>query len=191
MKPHYKKTKLPDTAASDKKLFTLGIKDILAKYKKHILGIEIGVLNGETSKYLLGISKRIRLVGIDPLNPDSVDVSLIGTQAKIDKNVKPHLSRFTFLNDYSGNVVGSLEDNAYHFIFIDGAHHYSDVKSDFELYFPKIKKSGLIYLQADHVKSKTPTLRNGSGVLAEELIKNDKRVKLIGTTSNMVCFQKL
>ena len=62
-----------------KQLFKDAINDRLSQQK--IIGIEIGVLNGETSGFFLNEFSNIHLIGIDPIIPDSMEASLIGNLA--------------------------------------------------------------------------------------------------------------
>tara|TARA_B100000287_G_scaffold259395_1_gene243985 strand:- start:20219 stop:20797 length:579 start_codon:yes stop_codon:yes gene_type:complete len=45
---------------------------------------------------------------------------------------------------YSYDVVEEFPDNYFDFIYIDGCHLYGCVKSDLNMYWPKLKKGGLM-----------------------------------------------
>jgi len=46
--------------------------------------------------------------------------------------------------DYSYNVVNSFPDGHFDFIYIDSCHLYGCVKSDLEIFLPKLKDGGLM-----------------------------------------------
>ena len=58
----------------EKQLFKDAINDRLSQQK--LMGIEIGVLNGETSGFFLNEFSNLHLIGIDPIIPDSMEASL-------------------------------------------------------------------------------------------------------------------
>jgi hypothetical protein len=154
------------------------------------LGIEIGVLYGDTSKFFLENWEKLNLIGIDPIIPDSMEKSLIGSIFKIKVNTLAHKTRFTFINDYSYRVA-SILPNGVDFIFIDGSHLYDDTKLDYELYYPKIKKGGLIFFHDSRMNRGGANFHPGPSQLVDEIIESDKGVKLIGETFSLTCFIKL
>jgi hypothetical protein len=46
--------------------------------------------------------------------------------------------------DYSYNVVDDFKDNYFDFIYIDSCHLYESVKSDLNIFLPKLKKGGVM-----------------------------------------------
>tara|TARA_B100002019_G_scaffold123076_1_gene105888 strand:+ start:1615 stop:2232 length:618 start_codon:yes stop_codon:yes gene_type:complete len=48
------------------------------------------------------------------------------------------------ISDYSYNVVDKFEDKSIDFIYIDGSHKIEDIRSDIDLYLPKLKDSSFI-----------------------------------------------
>ena len=156
-----------------------------------IYGIEIGVLNGDTSAFLLGINKNIHLTGVDPLITDSMEHSLIGSVKAIENNVAPFADRFSFVHDYSQNVYKAFLNEQYDFIFIDGDHTYEAAKQDYELYYDKIKKGGLIFFHDSRMNRGGAPFHVGSSQFVDQVISNDNRVKLIGEAFSLTCFKKL
>lgn len=47
---------------------------------------------------------------------------------------------------YTKNLCESIPDNTIDLLHIDGSHLYEDVKIDFELFYPKVKKGGIILM---------------------------------------------
>jgi hypothetical protein len=168
-------------------------------FRKHILelpfdeinGIEIGVLNGHTSAFLLSLSEKIKLIGIDPIIPDSMEKSLVGSVEQIELNTKMFGERFSFMQYYSSYAVKVFHPNSVHFIFIDGSHHYEDVMQDYDLYFDKIVTGGLIFFHDSRMNRGGANFHVGSSKFVDEVIANDRRVKLIGEAYSLTCFVKL
>lgn len=168
--------------------------DNLKKYidnKKSITGIEIGVLNGESANQILNIDKRILLIGIDPIIPDSIEKTLVGDIEKINKTLEPYKNRWTFYNDYSYKVNNKFIDASIDFIFIDGSHIYEDVKQDYELYISKIKEGGLLFFHDSRMNREGANFHIGSSKLVDELIKIDNSISLIGEAFSLTCFKKI
>lgn len=172
----------------EKQLFKDAINDRLSQQK--LIGIEIGVLNGETSGFFLNEFSNLHLIGIDPIIPDSMEASLIGNLQTIEGNVRQNKERWTFFQDYSFNVVNSFDNNSIDFIFIDGDHTYDAVKQDYDLYFSKVKHGGLIFLHDSRMFRGGANFHVGSSKFADEIIANDSRIELIGEAFSLTCFLK-
>jgi len=172
----------------EKQLFRDAIKDRLSQ--KRLLGVEIGVLNGETSGFFLNEFSNLDLIGIDPIIPDSMEASLIGNLEIIQANIKANASRWTFHHNYSYNVVDQFDDSSVDFIFIDGDHTYPAVEQDYSLYFPKIKTNGLIFLHDSRMFRGGANFHVGSSQFADFIIANDSRIELIGEAFSLTCFIK-
>jgi hypothetical protein len=176
---------------SEKALFRDAILHNINSQKLDIVkGIEIGVLNGETTNYLLSIYDKINLIGIDPIIPDSMESSLIGNIEIIRNNTQMYSDRFDFIQDYSFNVFNRFEDESFDFIFIDGDHTFDAVSQDFNLYYPKVKKQGLIFMHDSRMYRGGANFHVGSSQFAEQLINNDSRLELIGEAFSLTCFLK-
>ena len=130
--------------------------------------VEIGVHGGgsllKTADLL--IDRNIKLYGIDCWE----DIEKCGingkkndfwTKSSFDKFLNLHKENYNHLikiikhYDYKfielikglsndKDIVNKFEDNSIDAIYIDGDHSYEGVKSDLELYYPKVKKNGLI-----------------------------------------------
>jgi SAM-dependent methyltransferase len=176
--------------AAEKELFRSAIRELLNEYDSEIKGIEIGVLNGETSAFLLGINARITLAGIDPIIPDSMEATLIGSRDAIQKNTLFAGSRWTFIQDYSFNCYYHFQDDTIDFLFIDGDHTYEAVKRDFVLFFPKIKSGGLLFFHDSRMNRGGANFHVGSSEFVDQLIGGDERLELIGEAFSLTCFKK-
>ena len=172
-----------NTPEAEKELF----RDFITS---NMYGVEIGVLNGETSSFLLSLGTI--LYGIDPLIPDSMESSLIGSLDSIKQNTGELFDkRFTFIKDYSYNVYNTFGNQNFEFIFIDGDHTYEAVKQDYNLYFPKIKTGGLIFFHDSRMNRGGAPFHEGSSKFVDEIILHDKRIELIAEAFSLTCFKKL
>lgn len=124
------------------------------------IGVEIGVLNGNTSMRLLAERPLLTLIMIDPWEVpkkgSSYDLSDDDNSQKSQeehdeayeltcKRVKEFGSRAVIYRAYSEDVADVCYKNeSIDFVFIDGDHSYEGVKKDIELWLPKIKKTGFI-----------------------------------------------
>jgi hypothetical protein len=191
---NYFKTKheqftLGNTPSYEKTLFELAISSYPPNGDFFRM-IEIGVLDGETSSFLLAQRDDMILYGIDPIIPDSMEASLIGSVDKIFENTKPFWSRFRFIKDYSTFVHNQFEDGTIDAIFIDGDHRYEAVKEDYELYFPKIKSGGLIFFHDSRMYRDGAPFHVGSSQFVSEIIDTDTNIELVGEAFSLTCFKK-
>jgi hypothetical protein len=149
--------------------------------------VEIGVLNGHTTKFILENTKA-HVYGIDPIIPDSMDNSLIGDENKI-KDLVSKYSNFTFIKDYSYNVIKNW-DKKIDYIFIYGDHTYEAVKQDFEQWYPHVKVGGVISIHDSSANRGGPSFWPGPSKLTDELI-SDTRVEYIETLTALTIFKKI
>jgi hypothetical protein len=160
-----------------------------AKYASTIKGVfvEIGVLKGDTSKIICDHSiPGSKIYGIDPIIPDSMNMSLIGNINEIKQKTKKH--DYTFIQDYSYNVVKTW-NVPIDYLFIDGSHIYEDVVNDFESWFPFVNKNGIILIHDSAANRKGPYWWDGPSKLADSLI-FDSRVEYLETIFCLTVFKK-
>ena len=188
-KGYYRKEIYQNTPETEKYLFQAAIKDIIIDQEK-IFGIEIGVLYGETTRFLLSLNDKINLVGIDPIVPDSMEATLIGDMEIIKQNIERYKERYTHIKDFSYNVSGHFTNHSQDFIFIDGDHTYKAVGLDYRLYFEKIKKGGLFFFHDSRMNRGGANFHIGSSKFVDELISSDNRLELIGEAFSLTCFRK-
>ena len=105
-------------------------------------GVEIGCLDGFSTVHILEFSK-LRLTSIDPLIPDSMAPNLIGREHILLENLRPYADRHTFIKGYSYDVANDWE-KPLDFLFIDGSHHYLDVRRDYFDWTPFLKPQGIL-----------------------------------------------
>lgn len=119
----------------------------LLKYKENLVGIEIGVAEGISSKYILDSLPNCKLNGIDPYHSwvdwNGVEVNSEPALADMINEMKRFGERFKHHRLMSDEAVHLFSDESMDFIFIDGIHTYDQVLKDCRNYWPKLKKGGL------------------------------------------------
>jgi len=114
---------------------------------KPLVGVEIGVAEGDNSKSILKTLNIKRLYLIDPYITYDDGITTHSTQFlsgyKYVSETLASLPNVCFLQEKSENAADHIPDNL-DFVYIDGNHSYESVKKDLELYYPKIKVCGLI-----------------------------------------------
>ena len=113
--------------------------------------VELGTANGETAKAVLeAMPSNFKLWCVDPYldYPTFVDVY---SAAKIDgmfnqakREVFDVYPNVTHIRAKSEEAAASFEPGSVDMVFIDGNHAYEYVKSDIELWLPKIRSGGII-----------------------------------------------
>ena len=116
------------------------------------VGIEIGVQEGKFSKVILENSS-IYLYLLDAwrhFKTDYTDSANVRTSTHIKnmantaENLKQFDGRFTMIRDTSENGANLFKDEFFDFVYIDANHSYESCKRDLELWYPKVKKGGII-----------------------------------------------
>jgi len=158
--------------------------------------LEIGILNGERCQHFLNIHPKIKHIGIDPIIPDSMESSLIGSRDIIRKNTDFAKDRFQFIDDYceKSSVVHSIEDNSIDFLFIDGDHRYDAVKRDFELYYNKVKCNRFIGIHDSRMYRGGANFHPGPSKFTDELIAGKHKsynLKLVAEAWSLTVFEKM
>ncbi len=114
-------------------------------------GAEIGTFKGEFSKKILN-SWGGKLYMVDvwrPLSDDEYDDmsnhrNHIDAYSKVIDNIQGFEDR-AFMLRMKGEYASELfEDESLDFVYIDANHTYQGVKDDIKLWFPKVKKGGLL-----------------------------------------------
>lgn len=139
--------------------------------QKFINGAEIGVDKGKNAKNILKELNIKKLYLIDAWfnykeiqsnRPQKDNFKLVLKEFKNNEKV-------VIIKDFSKNAVKKILDNSLDFVYIDANHTYKYVYQDIKLWYPKIKKGGII---AGH------DIYNCSGVLKAVMIFcSEKRVK--------------
>jgi predicted O-methyltransferase YrrM len=111
------------------------------------VGIEIGVLHGETTAFLMETMPNLVLYGIDPYAEyKDWDGNIVHENDFVYRSMEARTSKydnFTHLRMTSDDAVNMFEDESMDFVFVDGDHSYSQVKKDLANWYPKVRKGGL------------------------------------------------
>lgn len=114
-------------------IITHGLFDLSEDLSNPIFhGLEIGCLQGEFDRYLLGKFKNLQMTSID-CDPKIEDIS---------NNTIEFEQRFRLIKERSGDVL--FTDKQFNFVFIDGDHSYEQTKSDILRFVDCIKPGGFI-----------------------------------------------
>lgn len=155
--------------------------------------VEIGVLEGYTSQILLANSpETCKVIGVDPIIPDSMNEALVGNLAKI-KEIERHNSKYDFFHDYSYSVVDKFMNETLDYLFIDGSHRHGEVVMDFEDWLPKVKIGGYIGLHDScmHLQGGAQ-FWHGPSELCQALLKeSETRVNFVEACHALSIFQRI
>jgi hypothetical protein len=117
-------------------------------------GVEVGVFQGEFSEHLLSTWECSRLTSIDPWRefPAAEYVDTCNFSQEVhDQNhavTVARLARFAdrsrVMKTTSADAATCFEDGSLDFVYLDAQHHYEAVRDDIALWFPKVKRGGVI-----------------------------------------------
>lgn len=114
-----------------------------------IVGLEIGVSEGETSEYLLMLCPTLTLHGVDPYinyydwNPEWGILDQESMYPHVVARFAPYNKRMNLHKLKSDEAAPLFTDNMFDFIFIDGLHEYDQVLKDCQNYYSKVKEGGI------------------------------------------------
>ena len=110
-------------------------------------GVEIGVYKGDNAEFILNVLKPTMLYLIDPwdnfVDTDSNEIigetHYIETQQRLEEYGNKRLIKKT-----SKEASKLFKDGEFDFAYIDADHHYNSVINDLKLWYPKVKKGGVL-----------------------------------------------
>lgn len=117
--------------------------------KTNLIGIEIGIYRGESTKMFLDSNAFKTLYCIDPwepgYNPNDLASSpdIIEAEKDFDNKFKNN-EIIKKIKQKSDDAVSLFEDNSIDFVYIDGNHQCEFVKNDIKNYYLKVKRGGII-----------------------------------------------
>lgn len=122
------------------------------KDRHKLVGIEIGVYFGTNASYYLKELDIECVFLIDPYtayeNYDPKKLGLKGSLEEAKKRAHAVLCRYEqkiiWIEKKADEVTGLIADDSLDFVYIDGNHSYSSVREDILLYYPKLKRGGLL-----------------------------------------------
>jgi predicted O-methyltransferase YrrM len=107
--------------------------------RENLVGAEIGVYKGVNAKEILTYLDIKKLYLIDNW---SRKYGMGKEECEI--HLSNWLDIIVFLHGRSEVVASKIKDDELDFVYIDGGHTESQVAMDLKLYYPKVKKGGLI-----------------------------------------------
>lgn len=119
-------------------------------------GAEIGVFRGNTTVAIGYAFPDCEIVGVDLWQEWPSETSYGSLHGKIgkmsqlewngiyDEAIAKVPSNCRFLHESSEQAQAQFPDLFFDFIYIDADHSYEGVKSDLELWYPKVRENGLI-----------------------------------------------
>jgi len=110
-----------------------------------LVGVEIGVAEGVNAENILKTLSIARLFLIDPYIPYFDRYSRIPEPflPLAKKRLEKYSDKIVFIKKPSKEAK-KLVPNCLDFVYIDGNHSYDFVKEDIEMYYPKVRKGGVI-----------------------------------------------
>lgn len=109
--------------------------------------VEIGSYLGASSFFIALAASEIeeptKLYCVDTWQNDSMTEGKWDTYTEFQNNINKFENYIVALRGTSATVGKTFNDEI-DFLFIDGDHSYTGVKQDFETWFPKLKKDGII-----------------------------------------------
>lgn len=110
--------------------------------------VEVGVCYGQSSVFMgveiINQKKNIKLNLIDSWD-ENFEKGMYNSFTNTIHPIKQKMGdKLNIIKDLSTNASKQFEDNSLDFIFIDACHDYECVKEDLHVWYPKLKKEGVI-----------------------------------------------
>lgn len=117
-------------------------------------GVEVGVLYGNYSAYLLRTWKGRRLYSVDPwahfADSGYIDINNHSNEkfeeihARAVEQLAPFGDRSRIVREPSPEAAAQFRDGQFDFVFIDAQHQYLGAKKDLEAWWPKVRPGGIL-----------------------------------------------
>lgn len=124
--------------------------EMVDKFDNNSHFIEIGGFLGCSSVYMgveiLNSGKNIKFDVIDKwdFNWKLENGDVINTYTEFIKNIKPLKKIIKPIKSFSKDIVDNYENESIDFIFIDADHEYEGIMNDIKIWYPKVKRGGII-----------------------------------------------
>lgn len=120
----------------------------MIKNLKDPVGLEIGLAEGFTTRFLMESNDTLTLYGVDPyINYIDWNGNNLNERENVYQqfleNTKQFGDRIKLIRKFSDDAVSDIEDESLDFIFIDGLHTYDQVTKDMTNYYSKVKPGGI------------------------------------------------
>lgn len=129
-----------------------GIIPYLKRMRGDLTGVELGVLKGETSFEILNNSPNVKkMYGVDPYAAhfdgaaDRTEEEMSQYEEIMKQNMNRFGDRWEHIKKSSHDCADMFENESLDFIFIDSIQLIEHLSKELELWYPKIKKNGIIF----------------------------------------------
>lgn len=129
-----------------------GIIPYLKRMRGDLTGVELGVLKGETSFEILNNSPNVKkMYGVDPYAAhfdgaaDRTEEEMSQYEEIMKQNMNRFGDRWKHIKKSSHDCADMFENESLDFIFIDSIQLIEHLSKELELWYPKIKKNGIIF----------------------------------------------
>ncbi len=146
-----------------------------------LVGIEIGIYEGTNAKYFLKELDIKFVFLIDPyLEYEKYAPKRLGSKANLERAervahaaLKKYDHKIRWIKKKSFKAVGNFTDDSMDFVYIDGNHAYDFVREDLFLYYPKLKKNGLLSGHDYDIKSVKKAVDNFGEIIGLKVFSKD------------------
>jgi predicted O-methyltransferase YrrM len=144
-----------------------------ALHAKEGIIVEIGSWKGKSTSCLAMGSldgNKIKIYAVDPFTGLLEHTEIFTRYVNTFYEFKENMEKYDFTDVVKAYIMKSkhaakMINEPVDFIFIDGSHNYEDVKLDFQLWFPKLKKGGCMALHDSNW--------SGPNAVIDEFLKNE------------------
>jgi len=117
-----------------------------------LIGAEIGVYEGKNARYYLKELDIKRMFLIDPyMEYENYVPTTLGLKANLERAEKvahaalgEYAHKIVWIKKKATKAEEAITDGSLDFVYIDGNHSFKSVTEDIMLYYPKLKKGGLL-----------------------------------------------
>jgi hypothetical protein len=115
--------------------------------------VEIGVGHGDFSKALLDTWKGHKIYLVDPwkhIREGYIDIANVSNKeqekalAECKAKLEVYENRYEIIRATSEEAVIKFSDGFFDFVYIDANHAFKHVEQDIKLWYPKVKKGGVL-----------------------------------------------
>jgi len=116
------------------------------KNKNNLIGAEIGVYYGDNALDYLGSLDIKKIYLIDPymIHPKYNEQIMKESEKEARAKLDVYKDKIEWVRIKSAEAASLFDDESLDFVYIDGDHSYEFVRDDITLYYPKVKKGGLL-----------------------------------------------
>lgn len=121
----------------------------LLQGRENLKMLEIGSFMGESTFIFAAMGSFKEIHCIEPFSGDFseyLDYASDWSEVKREfwTNTRHFKDKIHLYKDFSYNMVDKFEDKSFDLIYIDARHEYEHIKSDLEMYLPKVADGGVI-----------------------------------------------